>query len=81
MTAYHVEIRDPHDRTIVMANLEAGKVGDIQCVRSGDTLGILLHGETVAVGHPSVEQAQEKGYVAYRWELNGTGEPVKKKIS
>lgn len=81
MTAYHVEIRDGHDRTIVMANVEAGKVSDIQCVRSGDTLGILLHGETVAIGHPTVEQAQEKDYTAWRWELTSGGDPVKRKIA
>ena len=80
MAAYHVEIRDPHERTIVMATVEASKVSDIDFVRSGDTLGILLNGETVAIGHPTVAQAQEKGYVAYRWDLNESGEPVKKKV-
>lgn len=81
MTAYHVEIRDAQDRTIVMTNLEAGKVSDIQCVRSGDTLGILLHGETVAIGHPTIEQAQARDYTAWRWELNGDAQPVKRKIA
>ena len=84
MTAYHVEIRAGSEtgRTLCQVDLEARKVGDIDCVRSADTVGILLNGETTAVGYPTEDEAKaEGGYVSLRWPLDKlTEDPVVKKL-
>jgi hypothetical protein len=80
MTAYHLEIRASDGRTICAADVEARKVGDVEAVKSADSLGILLLGETVAVGFPTVDQAKEGGFELYRWPLGETKNPVVSKI-
>lgn len=80
MAAYHLEIRSVADgRTVCQWDVEARKVSDIEAVKSGDTVGILLNGETGVVGYPTQEQA-EGGFELHRWPLDKTGEPVVKAI-
>ena len=61
--------------------MEAAKVGDITAVRSEDTVGLLLLGNTVAVGYMTVAQAQQsrKDWTVTRTPLEG-GATVTKKL-
>lgn len=81
MAAHHVEIHDAEGRVVCMADLEANKVGDIEAVRSEDTVGILLLGQTVAVGYMTIAQAEQprKEWTVVRYPLAG-GSPVVKKL-
>jgi hypothetical protein len=73
---YHVEILDDNDEPLTQADVAVEKVGDIQCVRSEDFVGILVKGETVATGYLTIEQASRAAlFTALRW-LNGEGDPV-----
>lgn len=80
MAAWHLEIRASRDgRTICSADVEARTVGEIEAVRSGDTAGILLKGETVAVGYPTVAEAKGD-YELYRWPIGEEKDPIITKI-
>lgn len=80
MKTYHVEIRDADDAVLTQADVVVDKVGDIQCVRSEDFVGILVKGETVATGYLTLEQASQAGdFTALRW-LDGEGDPVEIKV-
>jgi len=81
MAAYHVEVRAKDGRTVCMVDCEARKVGDIEVVRSGDTFGILVNGESTAVGYPTIAEVEEGGFTAHRWPLGSTGDPVNLKIT
>ena len=80
MAAWHLEIRDPDGRTLCWADVEARRVGDIEGVRSGDAVAILLGGETVANGFPSIEQAKRKCFELHRWPIGVEGEPKVTKL-
>ena len=81
MSAWHLEIRGVDGRVVCQADVEARKISDIDAVKSGDTLGLLLKGDTVAVGYPTIEEAQDGTFELYRWPLNEKGEPKVSKIS
>lgn len=82
MSAWHLEVRADNDgRTLIAADMEVHTVDEIQAVRSGDTLGILRAGETVAVGYPTVAEAQDGNFSLYRWPLDRSKKPVITKIS
>lgn len=76
--SWHVEIHDADDRTVCQADVSAERVGDIEAVRSEDTVGITLKGETVAVGYMTVAQAQQDrdAWTSKRWPLDKSGDPV-----
>lgn len=80
MAAWHLEIRSSDDRVVCQADVEARVVGEIEAVRSGDTVGILLKGETVAVGYPTIAEAQDGGYSLFRWPLGESKDPIIAKI-
>ena len=75
MSAWHLEIRsDVDDRTLTQVDVEARRLDEIEAVRSEDSVGILLKGETLVVGYMTVEQA--KGDVSlHRWPLGEPGDP------
>jgi len=81
MAAWHLEIRSKADgRTLCAWDVEARKVSDIEAVKSGDSVGILLNGETGAVGYPTVAQAQNGEYELYRWPLGEDGDAKVSKV-
>ena len=81
MAAWHLEIRSKADgRTLCSWDVEARKVSDIDAVKSADTVGILLNGETGAVGYPTVAQAENGEYELHRWPLGEEGDAIVKNI-
>ena len=56
MAAWHLEIRSEDGRTLCSANVEARRLDEIEAVRSGDIAGILLRGERITVGYPTVSE-------------------------
>ena len=81
MAAHHYEIRDGHDTVVCAVDIEA-PVKDVEGVKSGDTVAILLRGDTTAVGYPTQAQAQAGEYRLYRWPLEDrSGDPKVTKIS
>lgn len=80
MAAYHVEIRDEDDKVITQVDCEVRRVGDIECVRSEDFVGILVNGESTATGYLTQSQAKQENFRALRWPLEG-GDPVEVKVT
>lgn len=80
MSAWHVEIRDEDDRVITQVDCEVKRVGDIECVRSADYVGIIVNKESTATGYLTQAQAKQTGFKAYRWPLDG-GDPVEIKVT
>jgi len=82
VSAWHLEIRSAGDgRTLCSADVEARKVSEIEAVKSADTVGILLKGETVAVGYPSIAQAKDGRYELYRWPIGEEKDAIVTKVS
>ena len=81
MAAWHLEIHAKDGRTVCQWDVEARRVSEIEAVRSNDTVGILLNGETGAVGYPTVAQAKEGGFTLHRWPLGESKDPVVTEIS
>lgn len=75
MAAYHLEIRSKADgRTLTQVDVEARRLDEIEAVRSEDSVGILLKGETLVVGYMTQEQAKSDVEL-YRWPLGEEAEP------
>lgn len=79
MAAWHLEIRSEDGRTLCSANVEARRLDEIEAVRSGDIAGILLRGERITVGYPTVSEAKGE-YLLYRWPIGESKDPVVAKV-
>ena len=75
MSAWHLEIRSDADgRTLTQVDVEARKLDEIEAVRSEDSVGILLKGETLVVGYMTTEQAKSDVSL-HRWPIDKSAEP------
>lgn len=76
MAAWELKVVSTLDGAILCSvNIDSPRVKDIEAVRSGDTLGILVAGETVAVGYPTTAQAEHGEYELLRRPVGSDEEP------